>query len=218
VKIIRWATLATLFLVAASMATADGVGPDPRFILVGGGHSTQLISPTDPAFVVNYEFGVTEQVEGGCQSFGAPDGECIFVDFINNSGVAWNSIQFQLSSVVGGLEFSVDPHPSALDPYFTQSSFDDGILRFFGTDETHPGIQPATFCNTDGCTGPFFPGGGDFPVPQFDFGILVDVSDAQFAGAKFTATGTATPVPEPRSIFLMLAGAAILGLYLGKKA
>ena len=64
----------------------------------------------------------------------------------------------------------------------------------------------------------YFPGGGDFPVPEFDFGILVNVSDATQNGDSFTSQGTATPVPEPKSIVLTLAGAALLGVYLSKRA
>jgi hypothetical protein len=212
-KFLRHVVIFGLLSLASYVAMADGVG-DPRMTPIGGGNSTVLTSPTDPAFVISYTAGFTPIVD--CVAFdGSLSGKCIDphnTDFINNSGVAWKAIQFEITSVAGVItqsSFSAIEDPS-VDPYFlfastTTNASGHTILSFFGTDSTHPGILPATGCDGDVCTGPFL---DDTDIPLFDFGILVDVNDA-LTNASFTAQGTATPVPEPSSLLLLLTGAAI---------
>ena len=223
-KIVRWVTVVAFLVVTANIALADGAG-DPKFQTIGGGHSIILNSVTDPNFVINYNSsgqypqGVTPPTLGDCTLGGNPSSDtCLLVDFINNTGQTWKGISFLLSGVSGPLVFTAD---NTADPYFTTESVStvDGqtLISFFGFDETHHGILPADpgSCNSEsGCTGPYL-NGGDGP-PAFDFGILVDVTDALAAGDAFTATGTAS-VPEPKSIVLMLAGAALLGLFFSKR-
>lgn len=216
-KIVRWAAFLGLLILTANIALADSVG-DPKFQTIGGGGSTILNSLNDPHFQVNYTAGVTPLVS--CSAGGLSTATtCIQDDFINNTGQIWTGISFLITSVGGSItqnSFSVD---NTNDPYFTTASvnFNDlgqAILSFFGTDATHPGILPAyPGCSTESCPGPFI---GEI-TPGYDFGILVNVSDALNAGDSFTAQGTAA-VPEPKSIVLMLAGAALVGLFLSKKA
>lgn len=218
-KIVRLATLVGFLILTANIALADGAG-DPRFQTIGGGHSIVLTSPTDPAFQVNYAAGETT---GTCELGGTEGGSCILVDFINNSGVTWSGIAITITGFTGNITQESFTGDNVADPYFasfvqTTNALGQTVMSWSGIDEAHPGILPATSCDGDVCDGPFFPGGGDFPVPEFDFGILVNVSDALQSGDSFTSQGTATPVPEPKSIFLTLAGAALLGLYLSKRA
>jgi hypothetical protein len=214
-KFLRYVVVFGLLSLSSYVAMADGVG-DPRMTPIGGGNSTVLTSPTDPAFVISYTAGVTPTV--GCGTFDGSlsDDTCINphnTDFINNSGVAWKAIQFDIKSVAGDItqsSFSAIQDAS-VDPYFlfastTTSAAGDTILSFFGTDSTHPGILPATSCDGDVCTGPFL---DDTDIPLFDFGILVDVTDALTTGDSFTAQGTATPVPEPPTLLLLLMGGVI---------
>ena len=217
-KILRWAAFVGLLMLTANMALADSVG-DPKFQTIGGGGSTILTNENiGTAFQVNYTAHVTPTV--GCGGLGGTVGNTCIVDyFINNTGQAWTGISFLITSVGGSItqdSFSAD---NTNDPYFTTASltFNDlgqAILSFFGTDATHPGILPADpGCNTDSCTGPYI----NEVTPGFDFGILVDVTNALNTGDSFTAQGSAA-VPEPKSIVLLLAGAALVGLFLSKKA
>ena len=219
-KIVRWAAFLGLLILTANIALADSVG-DPKWQTIGGGGSTILNSPTDQAFQVNYTAGVTPLVS--CAPGGLSTATtCIQDDFINNSGVIWSGISFVITSVGGSItqdSFSVD---NTNDPYFAMAAltFNDAgqaVLSFFGIDATHPGILP-TFPGTctDGpstCQGPFI----NEITPGYDFGILVNVSDALNPGDSFTAQGTAA-VPEPKSIVLMLVGVVLVGLFLSKKA
>ena len=222
-KIVRWVAVAAFLVITANIALADGAG-DPRFQTIGGGHSTVLTSPTDPAFQVNFTAGVTPLVQEGCGFFGGNEGgSCILVDFINNSKVTWSGITITITGFTGDITQGSFTGDNVADPYFasfaqTTNGLGQTVLSWSGIDGTHPGILPATSCDGNSCTGPYFPGGGDFPVPEFDFGILVDVSGALQSGDSFTSQGTATTVPEPNSIVLTLAGAALLGLYLSKRA
>jgi hypothetical protein len=223
-KIVRWAAVVAFLILTANVVLADGVG-DPKFQTIGGGHST-VLTPENigTAFQITYvTSGPNPTPTVGCGAFGGTSGNtCILQDFINFTGNTFTSISFLITSASAGLSFTSDP---ANDPYFTNTEVTtvDGqtLISFFGTDETHPGILSATSVSCDpetgDCTGsgPYFPGGGDFPVPEFDFGILVDVSDAP--NGSFTAQGSAA-VPEPKSIYLMLAGAALVGLFLSKRA
>jgi hypothetical protein len=214
-KFLRYVVIFGLLSLSSYVAMADGVG-DPRMTPIGGGRSTVLTSPTDPAFVISYTATVTPTVGCGAFDGSLSDDTCIdphFTDFVNNSGVAWKAIQFDIKSVAGDItqsSFSAIQDPS-VDPYFlfastTTNAAGDTILSFFGTDSTHPGILPATGCDGDVCTGPFL---DDTRIPLFDFGILVDVNDALTKGDSFTAQGTASTVPEPSSLLLFLTGGAI---------
>jgi hypothetical protein len=231
-KILRCVTVLALLILSATIAKADGV-TDPKFVVIGGGHSQQLTSPNDENFVINYSAGQTDPLPvSPCGfNYGTSSNTCALYDFINNSGVTWTGIQFEITGATGNIQNALldEFHPggfaadNTLDPYFTGSSATvndagDVVLSFFGTDETHPGILPATACNTDGCSGPgFFLPNSDIFVPLYDFGILVDVTGATTQGDSFAARGSAT-VPEPSSIFLLLAGSAMLGLFLNKRA
>lgn len=221
-KIVRWVTVVALLVLGANSALADGAG-DPKMYTVGGGHSVAITSLTnDPNFVVNYVAGGTNPTPTvGCGQFGGTsDNTCIFTDFINNTGQAWSGISFLITGVGGHVtqnSFQVD---NSLDPYFTTAALTsdlqgNAVLSFFGTDETHPGILPAVLICDGDCflSGPFL---GD--IPLFDFGILVDVTDAVSEGDSFSAQGSATAVPEPKSIVLLLAGAAVLGMLLSKRS
>jgi hypothetical protein len=214
-RIVRWVAAAALLFVAAHMAMADSAG-DPKIYTVGGGGSTVLGSTNDPKFALTYTYGVTP-------TFSCFDGStCFQENFINNSGVAWTGISLAITSVGGSITQSSFTADNSLDPYFVFSSltFNDlgqAVLSFYGTDATHPGILPATSCSDGECSGPYYyPPASEFGIPLYDFGILADVTDAQSPGDSFTAKGSAA-VPEPRSIFLLLAGAALLGLYLNKR-
>ena len=145
-KFLRCVVIFGLLSLSSYVAMADGVG-DPRMTPIGGGNSTVLTSPTDPAFVISYTAGVTPTV--GCGTFDGSlsDNTCIdphSTDFINNSGVAWKAIQFDITSVAGDItqsSFSAIQDP-AVDPYFlfastTTNAAGDTILSFFGTDSTH---------------------------------------------------------------------------------
>ena len=80
---------------------------------------------------------------------------------------------------------------------------------------THPGILPATLICDGDC---FYTGPTQGNTLLYDFGILVDVNDALEPGDSFSAQGSATAVPEPKSIVLLLAGTVLVGVFLGKRA
>jgi hypothetical protein len=217
-KIVRYLAVIGFLILTANIALADSAG-DPKMYTTGGGHSVPITSLTnDPNFVINYTAGITPTVD--CATYGGVGGNtCIFTDFINNTGQAWTGISFLITGVGGDVtqnSFSVD---NSLDPYFTTAavSFNNAgqaILSFFGTDPTHPGILPAVLICDGDCflSGPYL---GD--IPLFDFGILTDVTDALNQGDSFSAQGSAA-VPEPKTIVLLLAGAALVGLFVSKRA
>lgn len=229
-KLVRWAAVVAFLALSANLALADGVG-DPRFQTQGGGGSAIIDSLTgDPNFQVNYTAGITPL--GSCASSGVTTtNTCFVTNFINHTGQTWTGISFLITSVGGQIGQNTFSADNTNDPYFTTASlsFDNlgrAILSFFGTDATHPGIQSADineFSCSDGsgtCTGPppFFPPGYEGPgINSFDFGILVDVETFINKGDSFTAQGSAA-VPEPKSIFLLIAGAALVGYFLSKKA
>jgi hypothetical protein len=229
-KIVRWAAVVAFLIITANLALADGVG-DPRFQTIGGGGSGIVDSLTgDPNFVVNYTAGVTTL--GSCAASGVTTtNTCFVTNFINHTGQTWTSISFLITGVGGDITQDSFTADNTKDPYFLSAAlnFDNlgrAILSFFGTDANHPGIQSADineFSCSDGpetCTGPppFIPFDTDGPaVSAFDFGILVDVENFTNPGDSFTAQGSAA-VPEPKSIFLLIAGAALVGFFLSKRA
>jgi hypothetical protein len=104
-KFLRYVVIFGLLSLSSYVAMADGVG-DPRMTPIGGGRSTVLTSPTDPAFVISYTATVTPTVGCGAFDGSLSDDTCIdphFTDFVNNSGVAWKAIQFDITSVAGDI-------------------------------------------------------------------------------------------------------------------
>ncbi len=214
VKSLRCCLILILLGLSSSAALADGM-PDPGFGLGGGHTTTVLTSPTDPAFAIHYLFGTT--VTGACGTPFNTGTACFSTNFINDTGMTFTSISFDITAHTAGLVFSCN---NTGDPYFdtcnttTDPITGDPVITFSGI-TTHPGILPATSCTTQiegppttPCTGPSTNEG---TLLLYDFAVINDVSDAQAIGDFYDAKGTAT-VPEPSSVLLVLAGGMLLFL------
>jgi hypothetical protein len=214
VKSLRCCLILILLGLSSSAALADGI-PDPGFGLGGGHTTTVLTSPTDPAFAIHYLFGTTATAPCSPPPFTGTN--CFSTNFINDTGMTFSSIRFDITAHTAGLVFSCN---NTGDPYFdncnttTDPITGDPVITFFGN-TTHPGILPATSCTpseggpTTPCTGPSTNEG---TLLLYDFAVINDVSDAQHAGDFYDAKGTAT-VPEPSSVLLVLAGGMLLFLF-----
>jgi hypothetical protein len=209
----RWFFSLILLGLSSSIAMADSV--DPKFVPIGGGGSIILNSPTDEAFQFSFTRGTDQTVD--CGAHGGPsDDACINpanTRFVNNSGQTWISVTLEITqhNNAGGPALTFTALDNSIDPYFNNSTFGineagNPFVTFFGIDENHPGILPATSCTgfeIVTCTGPteIF---NDQTTLLYDFSILADVNEMT-AGQSFTAQGTAT-VPEPATVLLALGG------------
>jgi hypothetical protein len=224
VKIPRWFAIIPLvgaILLPALWSTtalANSLPPDPRFVPGGGGGSIILNSPTDP----NFQFSFTKNGTVGTVDCGAFDPnlsdsglECINpaqTSFINDSGQTWVSLTLSFPTFSPST-LTFTPFENEFDPYFTTatSGVTGGVpfVTFSGTNATHPGIQSATSCIEDSCSGPPPLSSG---ASSFDFYILADVTDMA-DGNSFSAQGSATvATPEPATIFLLAPILAFLWL------
>lgn len=198
----RWLVVLAIAGLTSFVAKADGI--DPQFKLQGGGGSTGLFSLNDPNFSFTVFGGTSPQ----------------FFDFINATGQTVGEVDLLITLLQGtpALTFTVDP----ANPYFTDASvsaLENGqtLIRFFGLNTGEGGFGGLPFAtdlsNPEQCDGieNCFT-----ETPGADFRVLVannvgttDLSDLP-PTQGFSVQGSLVPVPEPSSIFLVLAGGVVL--------
>jgi hypothetical protein len=202
-------TLQTVFVVMALLVVTGAARaertPDPKILIAGAGYSQVLTSPL-------FSFTATSGGGGG-------------FDFENASGLNWEALTLALSMPYGLVGGSWTPlnSPEFYDiasDLFVSNSIDFGpndlTLRFWGVDDSHPGI-PTVFGGHD----PGFrddepePPGSHFFVNLDDSPSNPDVGGwlgENHDPLTFQATGSVTPIPEPASGLLLLGGVLALGL------
>lgn len=185
-KIARYFLFLALAALSASAAFATPV--DPIFHLQGGKLSTPVTDGTF-SFAADNTTGTTTR-------------DFAF-DFINQSG--YTAKQLVLSFIISPLDLiiSVEPHPTASDPFFTTAQVippkvpgGKYTIVFFGLDATHPGILSQTCVvgpdgikDADDCTG----GGADF---------VIAISGVP-PGGFIAGTGSIAPEPAAATYFAL---------------
>jgi hypothetical protein len=206
VKIPRWCLTLILLGLSCSAGYADGV--DPGVKLQGGGDATGLFSPNDPNFTFTV-FGSNFTAVGQSEEFD-------FINFTNQQVIGVNLVATLLPGTPT-LTYVPDPiseyftmsQVTPLSPTVTLISFSDPNTGEGG----FGGIPFATDFGEGSCDGPrscsTSTPGADFGVVITDInGDLVDLAGRQ----GFTVQGTLL-VPEPSTIFLVLAAGVLLFLF-----
>jgi hypothetical protein len=201
-KISRWMLVAVVLGLMSSAAMGDTI--DPQVKLKGGSGSTGLFSLTDP----NFSFTVN----------GSASPQPFY--FINATGQLVGEVDL-LITLIGGtppLTFTVDP----ANPYFTDASVTSlvtgqTLIRFFGLNTGELGYGGLPFatdlpspesCDTIHSCSTDTPG-ADFTVEFADIPGTTDLSGLP-SNEGFNVTGTLVATPEPSTMLLVLAGAALL--------
>jgi hypothetical protein len=206
VKIARWCLTLILLGLSCSVGYADGV--DPGVKLQGGGDATGLFSPTD----ANFAFTV---LGSDFTSIGQSE-EFDFINFTNQVAIGVNLVATLLPGTPT-LTYVCDPSSeyftmcqvTSLSPGVTLISFSDpntGEGGFggipFATDFGEGSCDGAHSCSTS--------------TPGADFGVVVTDINGDLVnlgqGQGFKVQGTLL-VPEPSTIFLVLAGGLLLFLF-----
>ena len=202
-KIARWCLTLILLGLSCSVGYADGV--DPGVKLQGGGDATGLFSPNDPNFaftVLGSDFKTIGQSE-----------EFDFINFTNQLAIGVNLIATLLPGTPT-LTYVCDPSSeyftmcqvTPLSPGVTEISFSDPNTGEGG----FGGIPFATDFGDGSCDGVH---ACSTSTPGADFGVVVTDINGDLVnlgpGQGFQVQGTLL-VPEPSTIFLILAGGVLL--------
>lgn len=182
-----------------STARADSLPPDPGVKLCCGGGSTNLTSPTDPNFVIDFN-----AANGADQTF----------SFINDTGQTAIAVDLVLTAETDATGNPVSPFDlvftcdNTIDPYFTNCSPETPtqttLISFFGLDPEFGfnGI-PTAPPGTVRCTNEENPADCTFSGPSgsadFSFEIHNETTDS------FILKGT-LEVPEPSTVLLVIVG------------
>jgi hypothetical protein len=206
VKIARWCLTLILLGLSCSVGYADGV--DPGVKLQGGGDATGLFSPNDANFaftVLGSDFTTIGQSE-----------EFDFINFTNQLAIGVNLVATLLPGTPT-LTYVCDPSSeyftmcqvTPLSPGVTLISFSDPNTGEGG----FGGIPFATDFGEGSCDGVH---SCSTSTPGADFGVVVTDINGDLVnlgqGQGFKVQGTLL-VPEPSTIFLVLAGGVLLFLF-----
>jgi hypothetical protein len=198
----RWCLTLIVLGLSCSAGYADGV--DPGVKLQGGSDATGLFSPNDPNFaftVLGSDFTTIGQSE-----------EFDFINFTNQQVIGVNL----LATLIPGtptLTYVSDP----ISEYFTMSqvtvlSPTMTLISYFDPNTGDGGFGGIPFSTEGSCDGPH---SCSTSTPGADFGVVVTDINGDLVhlgqGQGFTVQGTLL-VPEPSTIFLVLAGAVLLFL------
>lgn len=205
-NISRWCLTLILLGLSSSAGLADGI--DPGVKLQGGTDATGLFSPTDPNFaftVLGSNFTVIGQSE-----------EFDFINFTNQLAIGVNLVATLLPNTPS-LTYTCDP----TSEYFTMCQVtplgSGQTLISFSDPNTGEGgfggIPFATDFGDGSCDGVH---SCSTATPGADFGVVVTDVNGDLVdlgqGQGFKVQGTLL-VPEPSTLFLVLAGGVFLFLF-----
>lgn len=205
-KVSRWCLTLILLGMSASVGFADGI--DPGVKLQGGSDATGLFSPND----VNFAFTV---LGSNFTTIGQSE-EFDFINFTNQLAIGVNLVATLLPGTPA-LTFVCDP----ASEYFkacqvTPLGLGKTLISFSDPntgDGGFGGIPFATDFGEGSCDGPQ---SCSTSTPGADFGVVVADINGDLVhlgqGQGFRVQGTLL-VPEPSTIFLVLAGGVLLFLF-----